>query len=242
MDLQAIKSKYDRDGYAVIPGLFTLGEVEKLRQEAYEIIPKAVEKDRLTLQKRNGHPGLLFWPNNVSEYIRSISRDDRLRSVVNYFIGPDTQQLNNQIYYRESGDGDEFAWHQDISFRTPESDFTNIEENYLQTIIAVDEITEENGAVEFIPGSHKWGNMNLIPRDGTEYGLRKFVRGEWKGEKVCAKPGDLVIWSVLSVHGSEKNESGRNRMTFMNGFAGLGGMTMMGAKKWPIYTKNGVCV
>src|SRR5690606_31530900 len=127
---------------------------------AYECLSRLTANDSPKLQKvrNNGKefPGLLFWPSSMSPHLSSVAKDERLSNIVQYFLGPNVRWLNNQIYYRESGDGDEFAWHQDITFRTPANKFSGIETKYLQTIIVVDEITEDNGAVEFIYGSHKW--------------------------------------------------------------------------------------
>jgi len=162
----------------------------------------------------------MFWPKDINWYLANVAEDFRMRTIVSMILGTkEIRQINNQIYFRESGDGDEFAWHQDISFRTPPEDFQNIESGYLQTVIVVDPMYQENGAIEFIPRSHRWGDMHLIPRDGSELGLREFIRGDWSGIKIKANPGDVLVWNVMVVHGSEKNESGRNRMTYMNGFA-----------------------
>jgi hypothetical protein len=69
-----------------------------------------------------------------------------MSSLVKEFIGNDVRQINNQIYFRESGDYDQFAWHQDIMFREPHIFNEDVESDYFQTIIAVDDINEDNGA------------------------------------------------------------------------------------------------
>ena len=136
----------------------------------------------------------------------------RLVNLVKFFVGDNVKQINNQVYFREGGDQDQFAWHQDIMFRENQNFNGDVEDDYFQTIIAVDDITEDNGAVEFIEGSHK------TMRIGAPGNLRVFSRGDWKGTKYVAKKGDVLIWSVMTVHGSEPNHSNSDRMTYMNGF------------------------
>lgn len=178
----------------------------------------------------NGKPALLFWPD--SKYLKNIVSDPRMRNIVTAFLGPHTRQINNQVYFREGGDGDQFAWHQDVMFRTPARDFWGVQDNYLQTIICIDPMTPENGAIEFIPGSHKWGDMNLL-RGESDPALRKFVRGAYAGIKVRAYPGDVIVWHPLVVHGSEPNITSGSRMTFMNGFAAE--HSVLNKEKYPIY-------
>ncbi len=239
MELSEAKKIYDFQGYVRIPGVFTKDEMLRLSGEAYAVL--MTDAGKAQTQWRGARPALMFGPADMSDYIKRVSRDRRLQDIVTSFLGPDTRQLNNQIYFREAGDGDEFGWHQDVCFRTPPERFSNIESNYLQTIICVDEMNPQNGAIEFIPGSHKWEtNNNLVPRDNSERGLRTFNRGTWRGEKVKANPGDVLLWSVMTVHGSEKNTSTANRMNLMNGFCADSALVEKAA--FPIYTKGGVCV
>jgi ectoine hydroxylase-related dioxygenase (phytanoyl-CoA dioxygenase family) len=113
-------------------------------------------------------------------------------------------------------------------FREAGSFNGDVENDYFQTIIAIDDITEENGAIEFIEGSHK------TMRIGAPQNLRVFNRGDLKGTKYTAKKGDVLIWSVLTVHGSEPNKSNKDRMTYMNGFC-----RTKATKTYPDYLVNG---
>lgn len=238
------KVALEEKGYARIPAVFSLIEAAQIKAESYRLVTTLdwkIRKDYLQIRTdQNGRlrPALLFWPQDLSGYMKSLSQDPRMQNIVQEFLGPDVRQLNNQVYFREPGDGDEFAWHQDVCFRTPAEEFDSIETQYLQTIIVVDKILE-NAAIEFIPGSHKSGIIpGLVPRDDSEKGLRKFERGELFGEKVWAEPGDVLLWSVMVVHGSEQNISERSRMTYMNGFAAES--AIKNKSRFPVYLKNGV--
>ncbi len=211
------KKELEEKGYAKIEGVFTKAETDIIRREAIMALPLAMPKG--CVQVRSGYPALLFGPSNFSTTLGSFIRDRRLKDIVFSVLGENVFHLVEQIYFRMGGDGDSFALHQDISFRTPPDDFHEIENGYLQTIICVDGMDEENGAIEFEPGSHKKGDLGLVPRDNSEYGLRGFDRRGWQGEKVRANPGDVLVWSPLVVHGSEPNNSSRWRMNYMSGFA-----------------------
>lgn len=213
-----------------------------MRAEALMSLSRLPSNDPQKLQTRTAlgveWPALLFWPAEISPYLNMVRKDPRLQQIAKDVLGPDIVQLNNQIYYRLPGDGDQFTWHQDISFRTPREAFSQIEDGYLQTIIAIDGVDEHNGGVEFIPGSHKTGDQDLVPRDGTEKGLRRFERNGLRGRKMSGNPGDVFVWSVMVVHGSEPNISDRSRMTYMNGFAKASSVSK--SLGFPTYMKGGV--
>lgn len=187
------------NGFARIPKVFSIEEVNKLRAEAILAMRQATEVEVL-----NGYPTLLYHPK--SDFMQNLSRDRRLLDVVAAYFGHENFILETQQYYFHlPGDPDEFAWHTDERFRP------GVENLYLQTAIVVDAWTNENSAVEFIKGSHKkpWENHG---------DLRKFKREGLKGDKLMAEPGDLLTWSNTVVHGSERNHATYPRQYYMNGF------------------------
>lgn len=242
------KVVYEKNGVALIPSVFTKQEADNIRAAALisltEIHAENVySKSHTELEKRENagtnFPILLFWPGLRSRYLEQIRTDPRLQFIVKSFLGNDVKQLNNQVYFRMPGDGDSFHWHQDVIFRQPAEDYPGIENSYLQTIVVVDEITSENGAVEYILGSQKKGNLQLT--DDSFKNLRNFdlktikkIFPKKSPKIMTAKPGDVLVWSVMIAHGSRPNNSNNMRMTYMNGYA-----KAEAAKKWPFYLKGG---
>jgi ectoine hydroxylase-related dioxygenase (phytanoyl-CoA dioxygenase family) len=233
-NLSILKSQYAEKGIIVIPNVFTPAECDEIKKQAYSITDeeiKAAGYPHSPSETAYNKRSLIFFPALANDYINNIRTDERMVGLVKEFIGDDVRQINNQIYFRESGDEDQFAWHQDIMFREAGSFNGDVENDYFQTIIAIDDITEENGAIEFIEGSHK------TMRIGAPQNLRVFNRGDLKGTKYTAKKGDVLIWSVLTVHGSEPNKSNKDRMTYMNGFC-----RTKATKTYPDYLVNGVII
>lgn len=216
---QAMLADYERDGFLRIPRVFSKSGMNVIREAAYEALN--VPTIQQSMQRSDGEPALIFWPQDVCDLLYAWSHTPKLREIVETVLGTsELRQLNNQIYFRHPGDGDEFAWHQDICFRVPREDFDDIENGYLQTVICVDDINASNAPVEYILGSHKDGErFDLVPRDGSERGLRTFSRDGRQGTKAFAEAGDVLIWHPLTIHGSEQNNSFKSRMLYMNGFA-----------------------
>jgi ectoine hydroxylase-related dioxygenase (phytanoyl-CoA dioxygenase family) len=228
------KIEYAEKGVIVLPNIFTHQECDEIKRQAYLVKDEEI--------KRKGYPhnpseqaynkrSLIFFPAICNEYLNKIRIDSRLQNIVKDFIGDNVRQINNQIYFRESGDYDQFAWHQDVMFREEGIFKDDVKEDYFQTIIAIDDIHLDNGAIEFVEGSHK-GNIIKQPKN-----LRVFERGDIKGKKYIANKGSVLIWSVMIIHGSEPNQSNSDRMTYMNGFC-----RTKSSNKYPHYLIDGQVV
>ena len=163
--------------------------------------------------------------------------------MVSFFLGNNVKQLNNQFYFRLPGDGDSFAWHQDVMFRKPIERHPHIvdDDGYLQTSIVVDEITNENSPIEYILGSNKLGNLKLDENKNWK-GLRGYMSNEipynarnliCKKNLRTARRFDNLEFS-FTIHGSSQNLSNSSRMYYMNGFANANN-----AFDWPWYLKSG---
>lgn len=202
-------------GIVKIPSIFTADECDSIKQAAYSVSDEEIKLSgypHVPSEQAYNKKSLIFFPTLANHYLNSIRIDNRMISIVKELLGNNVKQINNQVYFREAGDMDTFAWHRDTIFRESSQFAQTVETDYLQTIIAVDDITEDNGAVEFIEGSHLWPEFDP-PSD-----LRTFERGDLSGTKYTANKGDVLIWSVKIVHGSEANVSNSARMTYMNGF------------------------
>ena len=79
-------------------------------------------------------------------------------------------------------------------------------------MLAIDPADQENGCIEFIPGSHKWG-LQEHERHQEAFGMflpgRYYPRAE--AEPVPMAPGDALFFTSLVIHGSAPNQSLRNR-------------------------------
>jgi ectoine hydroxylase-related dioxygenase (phytanoyl-CoA dioxygenase family) len=222
----------ERNGVARINGVFNKDEINDLRGLSWKAFRDAADG---SIQWRGHFPALLFSPTGLDKF----RTDERLAKIARSILGDNILQLNNQVYFRLPGDGDQFAWHQDISFRIPKEKFNQIETGYLQTAIVIDPMRRENSPIEFVYGSHKKGELNLVPRNGSEQGLRSFRDWEFAGRPMCAEPGDVLIWSVMTVHGSRINKSNWPRMYYMNGLAKA---ECVIGNEFPWYMKDGKIV
>ena len=92
-----------------------------------------------------------------------------------------------------------FPWYQDIR---PTPAFSDQLSSYVQTIIAVDEATTANGCLHIVPGSHKLGDLKT-----KRYAERQIEeKVDVSAAVPChASPGDVILFTSYTVHGSTPN-------------------------------------
>ena len=127
---------------------------------------------------------------------------------------------HDQIFYKPAKKGGVVAWHQDYSYWTRTKPIAHI-----TCWCALDDATSENGCLQYIPGSQRWG---LLPKPviaGDLLGIREFLTEEQqkqfdKAAHAPAKAGEAIFHHPLTLHGSGENKSAQPRRAFViNAFA-----------------------
>ena len=99
-------------------------------------------------------------------------KDHRLLGMASQLLGSnEMNQLINQAHFKIPGDNVAFPWHQDSENRgygKPGWKDVNGRGSFVQQAIAIDDVTEENGPLKFIPGSCKLGHLGLLSRSEEE--------------------------------------------------------------------------
>jgi ectoine hydroxylase-related dioxygenase (phytanoyl-CoA dioxygenase family) len=152
------------------------------------------------------HPGLrrhVFNPR-LAEIARRLSRSGRLRL------------WHDQAIIKQPG-GRPTTWHQDLPA------WPMIEAGTFTVWIALVDATVASGALQYIPGSHRWGRLahTTLPREMIESpdGLRWLVPDEQR-ERLTPVAMELPAGSVtfhhcLMLHGTSPNETGGARYGFI---------------------------
>lgn len=126
---------------------------------------------------------------------------------------------HDQLFCKPAHSGGVVAWHQDYSYWTRTQPM-----GHLTCWIALDDSTQENGCLQYIPGSHNW---SLLPITGLA-GQMEAIRGVLNPEQwerfqnpvaIELPKGYAAFHHPLMVHGSFDNRSERpRRATVLNVF------------------------
>jgi ectoine hydroxylase-related dioxygenase (phytanoyl-CoA dioxygenase family) len=224
-------------GYAIIPGFLSPDEVVAARAAAGAIEAEGL-KHHATYRDRNllfeilndpaaGRRVLLqaHWFSWISPELERLRRHPRYLQVLEPLIGRDIKQVTNQLHWKPIGAKyTGYRFHQDLRFRDRTDVFRNLETSYFNTGLAIDPHGPENGGLAVFPGSHARGYLGLADDGPVMVGRTSDAEltaaGIDPASRVDLKlaPGDLVMWTLLTVHGSLPNRSGRDRCFMINSY------------------------
>jgi ectoine hydroxylase-related dioxygenase (phytanoyl-CoA dioxygenase family) len=227
-----IQQFYDA-GYLLVEGLYSRDEVEELAAAAERLravgreIAEGIVLGEGGSEVKVEHAGSQFviganrrvlrivWAGGCEPAFLDAGRDPRLTAIVGQLFGSDQAvHLLNQLHAKYPHDGLEFEPHQDSEHRrygTPEWRDVNGRGSYIQTVVAIDDTTPDNGPLIFYPGSGRQGHLDP--------GL---VRNDYRGQPgipALLKAGSAAFFGPYVVHRSEENRGEAPRRISINGFA-----------------------
>jgi ectoine hydroxylase-related dioxygenase (phytanoyl-CoA dioxygenase family) len=127
---------------------------------------------------------------------------------------------HDQLFCKPAKHGGVVAWHQDFSYWTRTNPM-----QHLTAWIGLDDSSQENGCLQYIPGSHRWGLLNKPVLTGEMEGIKAFLTDKQARKldhptPIEMKKGYAAFHHPLLVHGSFENNSDRPRRAFvLNVFA-----------------------
>jgi phytanoyl-CoA hydroxylase len=135
----------------------------------------------------------------------------RLAEAMSELIGPNVELHHTTLHCKPPETGMPFPMHQDSPF------YRHDGLGYVDAIVHVDDATEENGCLKFLPGSHKNGHLEHITQNCSPH--LPTDRYRLQDAVSCpAKAGDVVAFSIYTVHGSEINGTDRWRRLVRVGY------------------------
>lgn len=130
-------------------------------------------------------------------------------------LGPNVELHHTTLHMKPPETGHPFPLHQDNAF------YEHTDDRYIDVLVHLDDTCHENGEIRFLAGSHKGGYLPHITETAegactphlptTEYRLADTVA-------VPARRGDVVLFNIMTVHGSYINQTDRVRRLVRCGF------------------------
>ena len=151
-------------------------------------------------------------PVEVSDAYYKAMTDSRMTQMVADLIGPNVKAHHTKINSKLPGGKTAVKWHQDFPF-TPHSN-----DDLITALLMVDEVTDENGPLEVLPGSHV-GEIHSLWHDGKFTGaVKEDVASECQSKAIKCKgaAGSVCLMHTRLLHGSAPNLSNAPRTLFIS--------------------------
>ncbi len=215
-------AQFDRDGYLFFPGLFTPEETQTLNDAVPELYSR--HEDYNVREKGKDAVRTNFAAHMYSKPFAKLGRHPRMIEPVQALLGEKLYMHQFKINGKMAFEGDVWQWHQD--YGTWLNDDMMPTERAMNVAIFLDDVTEHNGPLMFIPGSHKKGVVDAKhDLTTTSYPLwtvdndliRQLVQraGGKQGGIVSPKgpAGSMILFHSCLVHASGSNLSPFNRVS-----------------------------
>lgn len=144
-----------------------------------------------------------------SDVFRNLAAHPRLVDTVRVLLGDDLLLFRSTLMLKPALHGSVHAFHQD-------SAYWPMDPPALVTVsIALNDSDADNGCIQVIPESHKWGmqDWGLIAQDKDKPLTQRDDLDLSRLTAVPLKAGSALMFHSLSVHGSGANTSPRPRHT-----------------------------
>ncbi len=227
---QEQKDRFWKDGVLTINNAVTDNQLNKLRNEFSQWVEQSRNHESAYGETIDGRPRFdvepghcsekpalrrVNSPTDVSEVFYEVMANSRMTDMVADLIGPNVKHHHNKINSKLPGTATKVKWHQDFPF-TPHSNT-----DLVTTLLMLDDVTEENGPLKVVPGSHK-GSLHSLWHNGVFTGAVKDELAESMeaSATTCLGPaGSVCLMHTCVAHGSAPNLSNKPRTLFITVYA-----------------------
>ena len=215
-------NQFDKEGYLIFPNLFSIEEVQYLSAA----VPKLYDiREEYNYREKNSDlVRTNFAAHLYSKPFAKLAKHPRMIQPVEDLLQEKLYMHQFKINGKMAFEGDVWQWHQD--YGTWFNDDLMPNSRAMNVAIFLDEVTEFNGPLLFIPGSHKKGvidaSHDLVTTSYPLWTIKNNLikelvdrAGGIKGGIVSAKgkAGSMIVFHSCLVHASSCNLSPFNRIS-----------------------------
>ena len=220
MNPQNLLQDYERDGVVCMPGFLITGEVAEIRRELHRYVAEDLESkpaDARTFEADGKTVRNLWRLEQHNPKLRAFAESPRIHALIAPLVHGDPVLAAVETFNKPARVGSGVPYHQDNAY------FCQTPPDMLTVWIAIDAVTEANGPVYFVKGSHRFGVLPTAPSSvrGNSIGLAE-IPNVPLADQFCAllAPGDATIHHCNTIHHSGPNTTAHSRLGFLLVFRG----------------------
>ncbi len=199
-----IAERFAADGYYFPIDVLSVDEAVVCRQELEGL-------ENTNRGSKLGNKSQLNYPHIIFRFADAIVRHPRILDAVEAILGPDILVWGSTFFIKEPHSEGYVSWHQDLRYWGLDS------EAEVSAWLALSPVTEANGCMRFVPGSHKG---ELLPHKDTFVDSNFLTRGQEADIEIDDRdtilvplaPGQASLHHGKLLHGSGPNRSDERRV------------------------------
>lgn len=216
INLDEVKDAYDRDGYAMLRAVFPAASLAPLIDALDE---GGGSPGAFSVPDANGsRQELSAWTQLGDSLMGIIPRLEPIVGLATAAVGSPVYHWHSKLSWKRPGTASEWNWHQDYGFWAEEG----VTRPDMCTIaIALGPITQENGCMQLVKGSHHTGRIEIETVGPTRCSSPAIVDALIETHEVvpCTMDtGDVVVFHSNLLHSSGPNESSHQRTMLMSSY------------------------
>lgn len=166
-------ASYEKNGYFVLPKVFTVSQVHMLQREMQRLLEKYRGSPDVTVIREPDSDAVrsLFDLPTVSPVFRHLASHPRLLAFAQYVLASEVYLHQSRLNFKPGLAGKEFFWHSDFETWHMEDGMPAM--RALSCSVLLTDNDEFNGPLLVIPGSHKTyvGCVGETPEDNYKSSL-----------------------------------------------------------------------
>jgi hypothetical protein len=207
-------ASYHANGFVKGPKVLDDAQIESLREGLEQIrtgenprLGELYEIDEVWKEAPDEHVFHFLGAWRIDEAFHDILYHPAVTIPVSQLLGTEQVRFwHDQVFYKPPRHPGVVAWHQDYSYWT-----RSVPVGHLTVWIALDNVTDASGGINFIPESHEWdllppGNL-LNDMDAIQDELTTQQVAQWDPTPMEIKAGECSFHHCMTVHGSYGNNA-----------------------------------
>jgi len=200
------KAEFGRQGFIVVPSLFTPEEAVKLGESARR--DAKTWADATERADATGNRTILAVRDDLGEDVySSIARSRRVTESMSTLLGEEVYHYHHKLMLKEPKVGGAWEWHQDYGYWY---NYGCLFPTMASCYIAIDKAVKANGCLQVLPGSHKLERLEhgkVGGQTGADPERMPAILERFDLHYVEMQPGDGLFFHANLLHRSDQNTS-----------------------------------
>ncbi|MFM1872946.1 MAG: hypothetical protein RL398_2368 [Planctomycetota bacterium] len=221
----AQRAAFERDGFVGPIDVLDVARVSAVRAAVAEVIadlaalePRLYEVERAYGERPDEVVCHFLGGWRVHPVLRELIADPACVRPCAAALGVERLRFwHDQVFAKPPRHPGVVPWHQDYSYWTRTAPACHVTLNLM-----LDDADEQNGCLQFVPGSHRWGLLPKLPFDAPLEAIRPHLPpgAEFRPVAVPVRAGQATLHHSHTLHGSDRNRSDRWRRAVVLNYMG----------------------